>query len=162
MSGARRSSPPDVGVGVDHLSLEVRPLDDVVVGDAERPDAGRREVLDDRRAEAASSDDEDTGVQQPFLSLGPDTVHDDVPGVAVELLGVEREIGHGPGLGGRRDKRPAGRGEHVLDAYLNSRGPLRRGRTMVTGQMPNFGTSVGRLDGFATAVWTVLSESLFM
>ena len=81
----------DVCVGVDHLSLEVRALDDVVVDDRELADAGRREVLDDRGAEAARTDDERAALEEARLAVRPDLLHDDVSGVAVELRRVERE-----------------------------------------------------------------------
>jgi hypothetical protein len=90
-----------VRVGVDHLMLEVRSLHHVVVDDAEAADARGREVLDDWRAQAAGPDDEDARLQQSFLSRRPDVVHDDVPGVPVQLGGVEREVAHMPSPGSR-------------------------------------------------------------
>jgi len=81
----------DVVVAVDDLALEVREFDHVVVDDAEAADARGREVLDDGRAEAAGPHAEHGRVEQVRLSLRPDVVHDDVPGVAVELLRVEVE-----------------------------------------------------------------------
>ena len=60
----------DVRVAVDHLSLEVRALDDVVVDDAERADAGRREVLDGRRPEA---------IRKEFKKSGPESL----PGIDI-------------------------------------------------------------------------------
>ena len=62
---------------MDDLALEVRALDDVVVGDPEVADAGRGEVLQDRRAQSARADDEHRGVEQRGLALGPDLVHAD-------------------------------------------------------------------------------------
>ena len=57
---------------VDHLALEVREVDDVVVDDAERADAGGREVERGRRAEAAGAEQQDLRVEQLLLALGAD------------------------------------------------------------------------------------------
>ena len=48
----------DVRRVVNHLPLKVGERHDVVVDDAERADAGRREILQKRRAEPARADDE--------------------------------------------------------------------------------------------------------
>jgi len=85
---------PHVVVPVDDLSLEVRQLHLVVVGDPDGADAGGREVLDDRRTEPARAEHEHLGVEQGLLALGAHVVHDDVSGVAVELGGIEVEIAH--------------------------------------------------------------------
>ena len=45
----------------------------------------------------AGTDTQHLGVEQPFLSLRAHPVHDDVPGVPVQLVGVEREVGHSTG-----------------------------------------------------------------
>jgi hypothetical protein len=88
--------PADVVGPVDDLALEVRALDDVVVGDTERPHARGREVLDDRRPQSARPDGQHVGVQQRLLARRPHIVHDDVPGVAVELVGVQVGSSHTP------------------------------------------------------------------
>jgi len=56
---------------VDHLPLEVRALDHVVVDDPDRADARGREVLDDRRAESASTDHECASVEEALWPSGP-------------------------------------------------------------------------------------------
>ena len=48
----------DVLRGVDHLTLEIGQRNGVVVDDAERADARRGEILQQRRAEPAGADDE--------------------------------------------------------------------------------------------------------
>ena len=50
---------PSRSVAVDDLALEVRVVDDVGVDDAERADAGRREVERRGRAEPAGADQQD-------------------------------------------------------------------------------------------------------
>ena len=57
---------------VDDLALEVGEVDDVVVDDAERADAGRREVERGRRAEAAGAEQQHLGVEQLLLALQAD------------------------------------------------------------------------------------------
>jgi len=48
----------DIARREDHLALEVRFVDGVVVDDADASDARRREILEHRRAETAGSDHE--------------------------------------------------------------------------------------------------------
>ena len=48
----------DPVVGVEDLALEVRQVDDVEVDDADRADAGGREVERRRRAETAGADEQ--------------------------------------------------------------------------------------------------------
>jgi len=81
-----------VVVAVDDLALEVREFNHVVVGDPERADTRRGEILDDRRPEPPGAQDEDVGVQEVALTVRADVVHDDVPRIPVELCRVEIEI----------------------------------------------------------------------
>ena len=74
---------------VDHLALEVRLVDHVVVDDAERPDSGRREVERRRRAEAARADQQHLRVEQLLLALEADLGDQQVARVALLLLGGE-------------------------------------------------------------------------
>ena len=73
---------------VDHLALQVGEVDDVVVDDPERADAGRREVERRRRAEAAGAEQQHLGVEQLLLALDADLVEQQVARVAVALLGA--------------------------------------------------------------------------
>ena len=75
---------------VDDLALEVREVDDVVVDDAERADAGGGEVERGRRAEAAGAEQQHLGVEQLELALEADLGHEQVARVALALLGGER------------------------------------------------------------------------
>ena len=63
---------------VDHLALQVGEVDDVVVDDPERADAGRREVQRGRRAEAAGAEQQHLRVEQLLLALDPDLVEQQV------------------------------------------------------------------------------------
>ena len=87
--------------GVDHLALQVRGVDDVVVDDADRADPGRREVERGRRTESAGAEQQHLRVQQLELALDPDLGQQGVARVAVALLGRElrddRVAGLGPG-----------------------------------------------------------------
>ncbi len=85
--------PPHVGDAVDDLPLQVRGVDDVVVHDPDRPDARRGEVLQDRRAEPAGTDDADARRTQPALAVDADPRQQQVARRARELLGRERRSG---------------------------------------------------------------------
>ena len=74
---------------VDHLALEVRFIHDIVVDDADRADAGGREVERRRRAEPAGPQEEHLGVEEGDLALDPDLGQERVARVAVALLGSE-------------------------------------------------------------------------
>ena len=74
--------------GVDHLALQVREVDLVVVDDAERADAGRGEVERGRRAEAAGAEQQHLRVEQLLLALDADLGDQQVARVAVALLGA--------------------------------------------------------------------------
>ena len=73
---------------VDDLALEVGEVDDVVVDDAERADAGRGEVQRGRRAEAAGAEQQDLGVEQLLLALRPISGSRKWRRVALALLGA--------------------------------------------------------------------------
>ena len=75
---------------VDHLALQVGEVDDVVVDDPERADAGGREVQRGRRAEPAGAEQQHLRVEQLLLALGADLGDQHVARVALALLGGER------------------------------------------------------------------------
>ena len=82
--------------GVDHLALQVREVDDVVVDDPERADAGRGEVQRRRRAEPAGAEQQHLGVEQLLLALDADLRQQQVARVALALLGGQRRAGPRP------------------------------------------------------------------
>ena len=75
---------------VDHLALEVRQVDLVVVDDSERSDAGGGEIQRGRRSEAAGAEQEHLRVEQLLLALGPDLGQQQMARVALALLGRQR------------------------------------------------------------------------
>ena len=94
--GAQRASGgegflrPD-GVGaVEDLALQVGEVDFVGVRDGQARDAGGSEIERRRAAEAAGTDDENSGGTQPLLPLDADLVEEDVPGIPEKLLVVYR------------------------------------------------------------------------
>jgi hypothetical protein len=89
--------PADVALAVDDLALQVALVDDVEVDDAERADAGGREVHQRRAAEAARADGEHLGVLQALLPVHGDVGDDQVAAVAHDLLAGQ--------LRGRLDER---------------------------------------------------------
>ncbi len=97
VAGALGLGPVDVALAVDDLALQVALVDDVEVDDAQRPDAGRRQVHQGRRAQAAGTDGEHACVLQPLLPVHGDVGDDQVTAVAHHLLAGQ--------LGGRLDQR---------------------------------------------------------
>jgi hypothetical protein len=79
--------------GVDHLALEVGEIDDVVVDDPERADAGRRQVERGRRAEPARAEQQHLRLEQLLLPALADLGDEQVARVALALLRAER-LGH--------------------------------------------------------------------
>ena len=75
---------------VQDLALQVRLVDDVHVDDADRADAGRREVHRRRRAEPAGAEQQHLGVEQLELALLAHLGQQEVALVAVALLGGQR------------------------------------------------------------------------
>lgn len=70
---------------MDHLALQVRQADRVVVDHAQSADAGGGEVLQQRRAQAAGADHQHTGLAQLGLTDAADLRQDDVARVALKL-----------------------------------------------------------------------------
>ena len=101
--GGQRLRGADVGLAVDHLSLQVGLVDDVEVDDPECAHSGCREVHERRRAEPAGADDEHAGVLQPLLAGHADIRDDQVPRIAADLVDAQ--------LCGRLDQ---GRQRHVI------------------------------------------------
>ena len=79
------------------LALEVRLVDDVVVDDPERADAGGGEVERRGRAEAAGADQQDARVEQPQLALLADLRDQQVAAVAASRCSGPSERGRSVG-----------------------------------------------------------------
>jgi hypothetical protein len=73
---------PEPVHAVEHLALEVRLLDHVVVDDADGADPGRREVQRDGRPETAGTDEQHLRVEKLALALEPDLGDEDLPVIA--------------------------------------------------------------------------------
>ncbi len=71
---------------VDHLPLQVGQRDHVVVDDAERADAGGRQILQHRRAEPAGADDQHARALQLLLARPADLGQHDVARIALQFL----------------------------------------------------------------------------
>src|SRR5207302_3062588 len=82
----------DVGRGVQNLALQVREVDDVTVHEPDRPHAGRGQVERRRRPEAAGADEEDLRPEERALPLLADLAQQEVPAVALDLVGRERGV----------------------------------------------------------------------
>ena len=75
------------GLGVvDDLALQVGQRDGVVVDDAERADAGRREILQHRRAKATGADHQHACALQLLLPGAADFRQHDVARIAFEFF----------------------------------------------------------------------------
>ena len=81
---------------VQDLALQVRGVDHVHVHDAERAHAGGSQVQRRGRAQATGAEAQDAGIQQAHLALLADLRQQQVPVVAVALLGAEH-LRYGPG-----------------------------------------------------------------
>jgi hypothetical protein len=77
---------------VDHLALEVRLVDEIVVHEAERAHSGGREVERRRRSEPARAEEQHLRMEQLELALDPDLWKEGVARVALALL-----LGHALG-----------------------------------------------------------------
>ena len=87
--------PADIVGAVEHLALQVAEIDGVEVDQAERADAGRRQIQRGGRAQPARADAEDLRVLELALPLDADLRHDEVPAVAADLVVVQFEVGRG-------------------------------------------------------------------
>ena len=83
-------APSDVGRAVENLPLQVAEVDDVEVDEAERADAGGRQVERRRRTEPAGADADDARLLQLPLTLDADLRNDQVAAVALDFV-VELE-----------------------------------------------------------------------
>ena len=83
---------------MQHLPLQVAEIHDVEIDDADAADAGRRQIHRGRRAEAARADAQHAARLQLALPVHADLRHDQVPAVALDLVGVETsaELGRRP------------------------------------------------------------------
>ena len=79
--------PPDVGLSMHDLALQIVDRDAIVVDDADRPDARRRQVHQDGRAEPARADDEHARRFQLLLTRCADVAQHKVALVALHLVG---------------------------------------------------------------------------
>src|SRR5215204_5095210 len=120
--------PPDVLCAVDDLALEVRGVHHVEVHDAERADAGRRQIHPRRRAQAPRPDHQHARGFELALTLDADLGHDEVTTVTRYLVVRERGERRRSGrrarlaLGRRaaRDGRDDGDGVAILDRRLET------------------------------------------
>jgi hypothetical protein len=79
----------DLGRAVDHLALQVRQRDRVIVDHPERADAGRGQIEQRRGTQPARADHQHARTLEGLLPRPADLAQDDVAGVAFELLGAE-------------------------------------------------------------------------
>src|SRR5438552_4068416 len=74
---------------MDDLALQIGERHIIAIDDAERADAGRGEVEQDRRTEAARPNDENLGRLELRLARSPDILEHDVPRIAFQFLARE-------------------------------------------------------------------------
>ena len=74
---------------VDHLALQVRERHLVVVDDAERADARRRQIEQRRRAETAGADHQHARALKRRLAGTADLAQHDMAGIALKFIGSE-------------------------------------------------------------------------
>ena len=78
--------PAEVRSAVDDLALQIGERHGVVIDDAERADARRREIEQHRRAEPARADHQHPRAPQRELARSADLAQYDVAGVTLDLL----------------------------------------------------------------------------
>jgi len=100
----------DVARVVENLSLQIAHVDDVEVDEAERADAGRREVERSRRSQSAGADAQHLRGFELSLARVPDLRHDQMPAVSPHLVVRER------GRLGWRDRLRQAAGDRRHDA----------------------------------------------
>ena len=129
----RSSSAADAVRRVDHLALQVRLVDDVVVDDPDRADAGRGEVERRGRAEAAGAEQQHLGLEQLDLAVVSDLGKKRVARVAVRWSRVRAHLA----ITGRLGLDPAG------DAALD------RDDVLVAQRLQGVGGAAGAIVGAA-------------
>ena len=82
---------------VQHLALQVRQRDHVVIHHPDGADTGRGQIEDGRRAEPACANHQNPCRFQALLARAADLVQNQMPGVAFEFVFGE---GHGHSFGG--------------------------------------------------------------
>src|SRR5262249_46860731 len=80
---------PQVRRAVNHLALQVRERNRIVIDNRNRADAGRREIKQRRRAEPAGPDDEDTRALERRLPGAAHFAQHDVARIPLEFIGGE-------------------------------------------------------------------------
>ena len=84
--GAVDLAAADIGRGVDDLALQVGQRHDVVIDRAQRADAGRRQIHQNRRAETAGADHQHGSLLQRRLAGAADIAQHDMAGVALDFV----------------------------------------------------------------------------
>ena len=78
--------PADIGLPVDHLTLEIRFVNLIELDDADRSDPGCREVEQRRGTESTRADHQHLGVLQTLLPVDTEVGDDQVPAVSGDLV----------------------------------------------------------------------------
>ena len=79
----------DVLGAVQDLALEVARFDDVEVDQAERSDAGGRQIECERRSESAGADQQDARLLEPALAVDAQIGKDEVAAVSSQFFVAE-------------------------------------------------------------------------
>ena len=113
----------DVARLVEHLTLQVRHVDDVVIHEAEPAYAGSGEVERERAPEPAGSDQQHARLEELLLSLETELRQREVASVALELVRAERRRAGRPRarVGGLGARHRAGRLPPYPPAALSTR-----------------------------------------
>jgi hypothetical protein len=73
-----------------HLSLEVRPLDQVTIDDSKKTNARSRELISDNRSQRAATDQQHARLRKSVLTLGTDLRKQFLTVVSVHALATLR------------------------------------------------------------------------
>ena len=81
---------------MQHLSLQVRQRDVIVIDDANLANARRGEILDQRRSEPSGADHQHARGFELLLAGATDAMQHDVASVALDFLFRQRHAGNSP------------------------------------------------------------------
>ena len=96
-------APADAVRAMRHLTLQVGQLDDVVIDQAERADAGGGEIQRQRTAKPAGADHQHTRLAQTRLAGAADLGEQDVARVALDLVFAELHAAEDGDRSGRKE-----------------------------------------------------------
>jgi len=82
----------DVAGAVNDLTLQVRQVHHIIIDDADRADAGGRQIHRGRRSQTARADDQHSRGEQLLLSAYADLLQNQMPRISLQLVIRESHV----------------------------------------------------------------------